>query len=53
MTGNYLTLLEESLKSKLQVMAEIQAYNLRQQEISRRMRRNLISLMSIWRKRNP
>ncbi len=33
MTGNYLTLLEESLKSKLQVMAEIQAYNLRQQEI--------------------
>ena len=33
MTGNYLTLLEESLKRKLQVMAEIQAYNLRQQEI--------------------
>ena len=33
MTENYLTLLEESLKRKLQVMAEIQAYNLRQQEI--------------------
>lgn len=33
MTGNYLTLLEESLKEKLQVMAEIQKYNLRQQEI--------------------
>ena len=33
MTGNYLTLLEESLKRKLQVMAEIQKYNLRQQEI--------------------
>ncbi|MCI8527707.1 MAG: flagellar protein FliT [Lachnospiraceae bacterium] len=33
MTGNYLTLLEESLKRKLQAMAEIQAYNLRQQEI--------------------
>lgn len=33
MTGNYLTLLEESLKRKLQVMAEIQAYNLRQQEV--------------------
>ena len=33
MTGNYLTLLEESLKRKLQVMAEVQAYNLRQQEI--------------------
>lgn len=33
MTGNYLTLLEESLRRKLQVMAEVQAYNLRQQEI--------------------
>ncbi len=33
MTENYLTLLAESLKKKLQVMAEIQAYNLRQQEI--------------------
>lgn len=33
MTENYLTLLEESLKRKLQVMAEIQQYNLRQQEI--------------------
>lgn len=33
MTENYLTLLEESLKRKLQVMAEIQAYNLSQQEI--------------------
>lgn len=33
MTENYLTLLEESLKKKLQVMAEIQQYNLRQQEI--------------------
>ena len=33
MTGNYLTLLEESLRSKLQVMDEIQQYNLRQQEI--------------------
>lgn len=33
MTGNYLTLLEESLRKKLQVMAEIQKYNLRQQEI--------------------
>lgn len=33
MTGNYLTLLEESLRKKLQVMDEIQAYNLRQQEI--------------------
>ena len=33
MTNNYLTLLEESLQSKLQVMDEIQQYNLRQQEI--------------------
>lgn len=33
MTGNYLTLLEESLKRKLQVMAEIREYNRRQQEI--------------------
>lgn len=33
MTGNYLTLLEESLRKKLQVMADIQKYNLRQQEL--------------------
>lgn len=33
MTENYLALLEESLKRKLHVMAEIQDYNLRQQEI--------------------
>lgn len=33
MTENYLTLLEESLQKKLQVMDEIQQYNLRQQEI--------------------
>lgn len=33
MTGNYLTLLEESLRKKLQVMAEIQKYNLHQQEL--------------------
>lgn len=33
MTGNYLALLEESLRKKLQVMADIQKYNLRQQEI--------------------
>lgn len=33
MTQNYLTLLEESLQKKLQVMDEIQQYNLRQQEI--------------------
>lgn len=33
MTGNYLTLLEESLRRKLQVMSEIQKYNLHQQEI--------------------
>ena len=32
MTENYLALLEESLRKKLQVMAEIQKYNLRQQE---------------------
>lgn len=33
MTENYLVLLEESLRKKLQVMAEIQKYNLCQQEI--------------------
>ncbi len=33
MKGNYLTLLEESLRKKLKVMAEIQRYNQRQQEI--------------------
>ena len=33
MTGNYLMLLEESLRKKLQVMAEVQKYNLRQQEL--------------------
>lgn len=33
MTGKYLALLEESLRSKLQVMDEVQQYNLRQQEI--------------------
>lgn len=33
MTENYLNLLEESLRKKLQVMAEIQKYNLGQQEI--------------------
>lgn len=33
MTHNYLTLLEESLQKKLQVMDEIQQYNLKQQEI--------------------
>ncbi len=33
MTENYLTLLEESLRSKLQVLEEIQQYNIRQQEI--------------------
>lgn len=33
MTGNYLTLLEESLRRKLAVMAEIKDYNRRQQEI--------------------
>lgn len=35
MTGNYLTLLEESLRRKLAVMAEISDYNRRQQEIFR------------------
>lgn len=33
MTDNYLTLLEESLQKKLQVMEEIQQYNLKQQEV--------------------
>lgn len=33
MTGSYLTVLEESLRKKLQVMAEIQKYNQRQQEL--------------------
>ena len=33
MTQNYLTLLEESLQKKLQVMEEIQQYNLKQQEV--------------------
>lgn len=33
MTENYLNLLEESLKRKLQVMSDIQKYNLRQQEL--------------------
>lgn len=33
MTENYLTLLEESLRRKLEVLAEIQKYNLHQQEI--------------------
>lgn len=33
MTENYLTLLEESLQKKLQVMEEIQQYNLKQQEV--------------------
>lgn len=33
MTENYLTLLEESLKRKLEVMGDIQEYNLRQQEL--------------------
>lgn len=33
MTENYLTLLEESLQKKLQVMEEIQQYNLKQQDI--------------------
>lgn len=33
MTESYLTVLEESLRAKLQVMEEIQQYNLRQQEI--------------------
>lgn len=33
MTDNYLNVLEESLQSKLQIMAKIQEYNLYQQEI--------------------
>lgn len=33
MTDNYLALLEESLRKKLQVLTEIQKYNLRQQKI--------------------
>ena len=33
MTENYLVILEESLRRKLQVMEDIQAYNQRQQEI--------------------
>lgn len=33
MTDSYLNVLEESLQSKLQIMAKIQEYNLRQQEI--------------------
>lgn len=33
MTDNYLDVLEESLQSKLQIMAKIQEYNLCQQEI--------------------
>ena len=33
MTENYLTVLEDSLRKKLQVMAEIRSYNLQQQEI--------------------
>ena len=35
MNENYLNVLEESLQKKLQVMAKIQDYNLRQQEIFR------------------
>lgn len=35
MTENYLNVMEESLQKKLQVMAKIQEYNLRQQEIFR------------------
>lgn len=35
MTENYLALLEESLRKKLQVMAEIKKYNLNQQEMFR------------------
>lgn len=35
MTENYLALLEESLRKKLRVMAEIKKYNLNQQEIFR------------------
>lgn len=33
MTENYLVILEESLRRKLQVLEDIQAYNQRQQEI--------------------
>jgi len=33
MTGKYLKILEESLEKKLQLMAEIQGYSLRQQKI--------------------
>lgn len=33
MTDSYLNILEESLQNKLQIMAKIQEYNLRQQEI--------------------
>lgn len=33
MTGNYLSVLEESLQKKLQIMAKIHEYNLNQQEI--------------------
>lgn len=33
MTENYLNILEESLQKKLQIMAEIREYNLKQQEI--------------------
>lgn len=33
MTENYLNVLEESLEKKLQIMAKIQEFNLRQQEI--------------------
>ena len=33
MTENYLTLLEESLQKKLQVLEEIQQYNLKQQKL--------------------
>lgn len=33
MMENYLTLLEESLQKKIQVLEKIQAYNLRQQEL--------------------
>ncbi|MDE6167588.1 MAG: flagellar export chaperone FlgN [Acetatifactor sp.] len=33
MTENYLVILEESLRRKLQVLEDIQAYNMRQQEI--------------------
>lgn len=33
MTDSYLNILEESLQNKLQIMAKIQEYNLRQQEV--------------------